>query len=228
MTLGAEKDWRDEFGLDQADASLFFANKADVVRRGSPTSQAHVIRHAFDLLELDGALCTEHAPLIYFKKVHRIDATAIAELHRKFWNHGGAPVLAVITCDEVHVYSALVRPVAQTDHTGSIPALVEILRRASGGLRELLPALESGEFFRRHARSFEPAHRVDRALLDNLESRRFWFGRRFLVPDFRSDVSARFVLTCRDVVMIDARGVVSRRRERRCRDRHGSSAVSLR
>ncbi|HVR38218.1 MAG TPA: N-6 DNA methylase [Thermoanaerobaculia bacterium] len=172
MTLGAEKDWREEFGLDRADTKLFFADKSDVARRGGPASQAHVIRHAFDLLSLDGALCTEHAPLVYFKKVHRIDATAVAELHRKFWNHGGAPVLALITRDDVHIYSGLVRPVAQTDHTGSIPALVDTLRRASAELRELLPAMESGEFFRRHAASFEPVHRVDRALLDNLEATR--------------------------------------------------------
>jgi hypothetical protein len=172
MTLGAEKDWREEFGLDLADASLFFADKTDVARRGGPASQAHVIRHAFDLLGLDGALCTEHAPLIYFKKVNRIDATTVLELHRKFWNHGGAPVLVLITRDDVHVYSGLVRPELQTAHSGSIPALVETLRRASVELRELLPALESGEFFRRHARSFDPAHRVDRALLDNLEATR--------------------------------------------------------
>jgi hypothetical protein len=172
MTLGAEKDWREEFGLDLADASLFYADKSDIARRGGPTSQAHVIRHAFDLLGLDGALCTEHAPLIYFKKVHRIDANAVAEIHRKFWSHGGAPVLVLITRDDVHVYSGLVRPVAQAGHAGSIPALVDTLRRASVALRELLPALESGEFFRRHARSFDPTQRVDRSLLDNLEATR--------------------------------------------------------
>jgi hypothetical protein len=144
MTLGAEKDWREEFGLDQADAKLFFAGEAEVAQKGGPASQAHVLRHAFDLLALDGVLCAEHAPLIYFKKVDRIDATEVADLHRTFWNHGGAPVLVLITRDEVHVYSGLVRPEPRTDQPRSIPALVETLRRASAELRELLPALESG------------------------------------------------------------------------------------
>ena len=84
MTLGVEKDWRQEFGLDRADRSLFFGDKSEVVRRGSPSSQAHVLRHAFDLLDVDGILSTEHAPLIYFKKVQRIDPAAVAELHRRF------------------------------------------------------------------------------------------------------------------------------------------------
>lgn len=209
MTLGAEKDWREEFGLDLADARLFFADKADVGQLGGPTSQAHVIRHAFELLGLDGALCTEHAPLIYFKKVSRIDATAVSELHRKFWNHGGAPVLVLITRDEVHVYSGLVRPEAQTDHTGSIPALVETLRRASAELRELLPTLESGEFFRRHAPSFDPAHRVDHALLDNLEE-----TRKTLLEETAEglDTSALDALLCRLVFAcyLFDRGVIDR------------------
>src|SRR5258708_5124427 len=107
MTFGAEKDWREEFGLDQADASHFFGDVSDVVRRSPSKSQAHVLRHAFELLAVDGILSTPHAPLIYFKQVQRIDTNAVVELHRKFWNHGGAPVLVLITRDEVHVYSGL-------------------------------------------------------------------------------------------------------------------------
>src|SRR5436305_8434088 len=154
MTLGTEKDWRQEFGLDEADAKLFFADKSDLARHSGSTSQAHVVRQAFDLLGLDGALCTDHAPLIYFKRVRRVDPADVVELHRRFWNHGGAPVLVLITQDEVHVYSGLVRPVSEANEVGSIE--VETLRRASAELREFLPALESGEYFRLHARSFDP------------------------------------------------------------------------
>lgn len=172
MTLAAEKDWREEFGLDLADASLFFADESDVARRGSPSSQAHVLRHAFKLLEVDGILCTEHAPLIYFKTLQRIDASTVADLHHKFWNHGGAPILVLITRDEVHVYSGLVQPVDQSERTDRIPALVETLERASSALRAFVPAVESGAFFRTYSPKFDPANRVDRALLDNLENTR--------------------------------------------------------
>jgi predicted RNA methylase len=209
MTLGAEKDWREEFGLDLADAKLFFAGESDVAQKGGPASQAHVLRHAFELLRLDGVLCTDHAPLIYFKTVDRIDASDVADLHRKFWNHGGAPVLVLITRDEVHVYSGLVRPEQRTEQPRPISALVETLRRASAELRELLPALESGEFFRRHAPSFDPAHRVDRTLFDNLEDTR---GK--LIEDGAEglDTSALDALLCRLVFAcyLFDRGVIDR------------------
>jgi len=172
MTLAAEKDWREEFGLDLADASLFFADESDVARRGAPSSQAHVLRHAFRLLEVDGILCTDHAPLIYFKKLRRIDVSTVTRLHRDFWNHGGAPVLVLITDDDVHVYSGLVQPAEQGDVTGPIPALVKTLERASSALREFVPGVESGAFFRIHSPKFDPANRVDRVLLDNLQDTR--------------------------------------------------------
>ena len=209
MTLGAEKDWREELGLDQADAKLFFSGQSDVAQKGGPASQAHVLRHAFELLGLDGVLCTEHAPLIYFKKVERIDPSDVADLHRRFWNHGGAPVLVLITRDEVHVYSSLVRPEPRTDQPRSIAALVVTLRRASAELRELLPALESGEFFRRHAPSFDPAHRVDRTLLDNLEDTR---GKLMADAAEGLDTSALDALLCRLVFAcyLFDRGVIDR------------------
>ena len=172
MTLGAEKDWRKEFGLDQADARLFFADKADLARRGSPASQVHVLRHAFELLEVDGVLCSPHAPLIYFKKVPRVDAARVVELHRRFWNHGGAPVLVLITREDVHVYSGLVQPVERADLTGNIPALVETLNRTAAVLRQFIPAVETGAYFSTHSQKFDPANRVDRMLLDNLKDTR--------------------------------------------------------
>ena len=42
----------------------------------------------------------------------------------------------------------------------------------SAAIKEFLPTVESGEFFHRNERSFDPAHRVDRDLLDNLQATR--------------------------------------------------------
>jgi hypothetical protein len=135
-------------------------------------SQAHILRRAFDLLQLDGVLCTDNTPLVYFKQLKRIETAEIAGLHRKFWNHGGAPILVLIAPDNVHVYSGFTRPVPVGDDNATVPGLVEILDRASNAIREFLPSVESGEFFRRHEKSFNPAHRVDRDLLDNLQATR--------------------------------------------------------
>lgn len=169
MNSGTNTNWRNEFGIGQADVSFFIASKADL-EAGAP--QAHVLRRAFELLELDGIFCTAQTPLVYFKSVSHIDAAEVAELHRIFWNHGGAPVLVLVAPREVHVFSGLLQPVAQTDSAGRIPAFVEALNRTSSELLEFLPAVESGEFFRRNERSFNPANRVDRDLLNNLEATR--------------------------------------------------------
>jgi type I restriction-modification system DNA methylase subunit len=172
MTAGTGKDWQKEFGIRPAGPKVFFSTKLELNAPGTDALQGHVLRRAFDLLKLDGILCTENAPLVYFKEVKQIEPTEVARLHRTFWNHGGAPVLVLIAEDEVQIYSGLIRPAAQPDAGGVVPGLVETLDRTSAAIREFLPTVESGEFFRRHQKSFNPAHRVDRDLLDNLQATR--------------------------------------------------------
>jgi hypothetical protein len=172
MSVSANKDWRGEFGITSDGKKVFFASKAELNAPGVDASQGHVVRRAFDLLKLDGVLCTENTPLVYFKEVKKIETDEVSRLHRKFWNHGGAPILVLVAPDQVHVYSALVRPLPQADPSGAIRGFVETLDRASDAIGEFLPAVESGEFFRNHAKSFNPAHRVDRELLDNLQATR--------------------------------------------------------
>src|SRR4051812_44624235 len=127
MSPNTRREWRDEFGLPEPGTETFFSSKADLNTARPESSQAHVVRRAFDLLKLDGVLCRDRAPLIYFKRVQRIDSREIAPLHRTFWNHGGAPILVLVAPDEVHVYSGLIRPEPQTDSSNQIPSLVERL-----------------------------------------------------------------------------------------------------
>jgi hypothetical protein len=168
----AEQNWRREFGIEDSGPKAFFASTAELNAPGVDAAQGHVLRRAFDLLKLDGILCTENAPLVYFKQVKRIDIAEISGLHRTFWNHGGAPILVLVAPDQVHVYSGLVRPLPHDDAEGTIPALVQILERASTAIKEFLPTVESGEYFRRNETLFNPDHRVDRELLDNLNATR--------------------------------------------------------
>jgi hypothetical protein len=172
MNISTENNWQEQFGIGGANASLFFATKSDFARRNANTAQAHMLRRAFEFLELDGVFCADNTPLVYFKKVDRIRLPEVARLHQKFWNHGGAPILVLISRDDVHIYSGLVRPEPQTGNTTQISAFVETLSRTSAELRRFLPTVESGEFFRRHPQSFDPDHRVDRDLLDNLDATR--------------------------------------------------------
>lgn len=172
MSVSANKGWRNEFGIASDGPKVFFGSKAELDAPGVDASQGHVVRRAFDLLKLDGVLCTENTPLVYFKEVKRIETEEVSRLHRKFWNHGGAPILVLVAPDQVHVYSGLIRPLRQADPSGTVRGLVETLDRASAAIGEFLPAVESGEFFRKNEKSFNPAHRVDRDLLDNLQATR--------------------------------------------------------
>src|SRR5271157_2640590 len=165
-------NWRIDFGIEEAGPRAFFASKAELQAPNAAASQSHVLRRAFDQLKLDGILCAENIPLVYFKEVKRIEPEEVIRLHKKFWNHGGAPILVLVTPDQVHIYSGLVPPSPDQDTIGDIPAFVQKLDRASATIKEFLPSVESGEFFHQYSRSFDPAHRVDRNLLDNLQATR--------------------------------------------------------
>src|SRR5216683_1605404 len=197
MSPTASAEWKKDFGIDRSRPPTFFASKDDLGPAAG--TQAHVLRRAFDLLELDGVLCSENSPLIYFKQVTRIDATGVLQIHRRFWNHGGAPILVLIAANEIQVHSGLARPIAETDKQGRLPSLVEVISRTSAAVREFLPAVESGEYFRRHRRSFNPEHRVDRSLLENLEATREKLSEissRVLDPAVLDALLCRLVFTC--------------------------------
>lgn len=194
MNSTLNHDWQAEFGIEANGGSAFISSKDDLSASDVGASQGHSLRRAFDLLKLDGALCVQKIPLVYFKRVKKIIPADVANLHQKFWNHGGAPIMVLVAPTEVQVYSALVRPVGEPNADDVIPSLVETIQRASLALREFLPAVESGEFFRRHAKSFNPEQRVDRDLLDNLLATR---ERLIESVDGRLDENVLDALLCR-------------------------------
>jgi hypothetical protein len=169
MCAAEATDWLKEFGIEERQPPYFFASK-DQLTRSSP--QAYAIRRAFDLLGLDGVLCTDTSPLVYFKQVARITPEEVRLLHRKFWNHGSAPILVLIAKDKIYVYSGISQPTSAQETGVDPPSLVQTLERVSQGLREFLTSVETGTFFQHHARSFNPDDRVDRSLLRNLEDTR--------------------------------------------------------
>jgi hypothetical protein len=128
----AMNDWRSEFGIVSDEAKGFFASPSDLNTPGVDASQSYVVRRAFELLTLDGVLCSETTPLVYFKRVERIETAEVAKLHSTFWNYGGAAVLVLVAPDQVHVYSSLSKPRLPSRQSG-VPmlSLVETLQRAS-------------------------------------------------------------------------------------------------
>ena len=196
MAIAPEINWQNELGIEQRRPTEFFSSKDDLRTAGLAVPQAHVLRRAFDLLSLDGILCAQSVPLVYFKWFRQISADQATRLHRKFWNHGAASVLVLLSPNEVQVYSALVRPASSAQDARHFSGLIEKIEWASAALREFIPSIESGEYFRRHARSFNPENRVDHALLDNLQATR---DQLMQVPPKNVDLAFLDALLCRTV-----------------------------
>jgi len=194
MTAAIRKDWKEEFGIERRKPPSFFAGPGDLDTAGLATPQIHVLRRAFDDLKIDGALCLESNPLIYFRLMDGIDATSVTALHRTFWNQGIAPVLVLVAPDEVHVYSGLSSP--HVKQGKEPPGFVETLRRVTEELQAFILAVETGEYFHRHRSSFDPRQRVDRKLLRHLEATRELLDK---VPAAKLDSLTPDALLCRVV-----------------------------
>lgn len=207
MSVQPRGPWHESAGIDrELYPSLFLS--PDQVTPATP--QAHVIRHAFDLLELDGVFCTEGAPVVFFKLIERFALDDVLVLHKKFWNHGGAPVLVLISSDRAEIYSGMSRPIRREEVGTVLPSLVTTLANLITAIPEFLLAVESGSFFREHARSFDASRRVDRDLLSNLGDVRTKLsgGAPDAIPlDVLDALLCRLVFTC---YLFD-RGVVGQR-----------------
>lgn len=173
MSTGAAKDWRRAFGIHNWKPPSYFASKAEIDAAGSSAPQAHALRRAFDRLALSGVLCLHNNPVVYFKEVASIQSDQVDALHKQFWNQGLAPILVLIDERDVHIYSGLTRP-TDVPSLDTDNRLVDRLDRVAdaAAIRQLVLSLESGDFFRVHAKSFDPKQRVDRDLLRNLQATR--------------------------------------------------------
>lgn len=115
-------------------------------------------------------------PLIYFSVIQKYDAKQVAELHRLSWNLGEAPLLFVVTPDEILIYNNYKAPQA-VDGKDLDPTvgIIETLSLAGGLASQRIALqkyhrslLESGEFWRQSKTRFDTQGRVDTTLMSNL------------------------------------------------------------
>ena len=64
-------DWRKEFGIEGRKPPAFFSSPQEIDEAGSAAPLPHALRRAFEELQLDGVLCLEKTPIIYFRQVER-------------------------------------------------------------------------------------------------------------------------------------------------------------
>ena len=115
-------------------------------------------------------------PLIYFSAIQKYDATKVAELHRLSWNLGEAPLLFVVTTDEVLIYNNYEAPQAlEAGNLDPTAGIIETLSLTDGLASQRLALqkyhrslLESGEYWRQSMTRFDAQSRVDATLMSNL------------------------------------------------------------
>jgi N-6 DNA Methylase len=174
MTASISPGWIEQLGLADKKTPEFFRSFDELLVTQNGVAQSHVMRRAWQDLELAGILYQDKSPYVYFKEVSCIDAGQMRKLHRKLWNQGIAPFLVVVSPDALHVYSSLAIPAKVDEDVNDDGRLVEVLSRTADALelRQLTRSLQFGDFFRKKPRSFNPNLRVDRYLLKNLEAAR--------------------------------------------------------
>jgi hypothetical protein len=166
--------WMEQLGLDSLGATRFFRSPTELDSLDRPLPLAQSMRRAWEAMGLDGVLCVDGAPLVYFKELPHHDLVALADLHRVAWNNGLAPLLVAITPSEIRVYSTLALPAASPQDLDSTHRLARLFDRVADALDllHLVRAIEFGEFFRTHQQAFDTDQRVDVFLLDNLDAAR--------------------------------------------------------
>src|SRR5213078_2380234 len=96
-TIIENTNWLETVGLSERKSPEFFSNIEELDNSETIISQAHVIRRAWGDMELNGVLCLDGAPSIYFKEVDKVDPTELRRLHQQLWNQGIAPALFIIS-----------------------------------------------------------------------------------------------------------------------------------
>lgn len=115
-------------------------------------------------------------PLVYFSVIQKYDAKQVAELHRLSWNLGEAPLLFVVTPDEILIYNNYQAPQAveggDLDPTAGIIETLSLIDGVASQRAALQKyhrsLLESGEYWRRSRVRFDVKSRVDTTLMSNL------------------------------------------------------------
>lgn len=172
MSLTAEN--LSDLGLEAARPPVFFRSVEEIDALTQLHPYAHFMRRAWETMHLDGILCIERKPTVYFKQVARIESERLEELHRKLWNQGIATLLVVASPAEVRVYSGMAAPKGRVNDQPEDLSLVTTLNRVADALeiKRLLTKIESGRLYQEHSAHF-PHHRtVDQTLLDNLSAAR--------------------------------------------------------
>jgi type I restriction-modification system DNA methylase subunit len=113
------------------------------------------------------------SPCIYFTQLKEPNSRKLAKLHKLSWNHGLAPMLWVITPDEVLLYNCYSQPTEQ-DENDPNRHLIDRFETTESDLNKMIQfasrlQIESGEFWQwDKAKQIDRQQRVDSVLVKDL------------------------------------------------------------
>ena len=204
-------DWVELLDLSNRGPHEFFRNLEEINSADPIPLHVHVMRRAWKEMGLGGILCIERIPVVYFKEIRQPSQSQLRKLQRQLWNQSIAPILVVITVREVLVYSGLALPAKDDENVDESNRLVKTFNKLADALkiRQFVRGVELGEFFRTNPESFDPGHKVDQYLLENLDAARNLLETQF--PEGRLDTATvhallgRTIFTC---YLVD-RGIIN-------------------
>lgn len=170
-----------------------------------------VIGRAWEELKLNGVLCLDCRPVLYFKEHdHPLSLKDRLRLQKLFWNQGVANILVLADPTTVYIYSGLKDPQNElSDKNVDEHSLIETLKLADYVLRihTLFHDLATGHYYEEKKLAFNPDQTVDAWLLDNLRALRNALidGNNGLTPSAAHAFIGRVLFLC---YLLD-RGIVS-------------------
>jgi Eco57I restriction-modification methylase len=165
------RKWEEDLGLLEKGPPIFFHSHelSRFFEHNHP--QSHNLRKAVKDLDIDGILCSDNAPLMYFKDFQEEPhAHSINRLHKKFWNHELAPLLVVTSPENVRVYSngTLPKKDGDEDRVDSIKEFKRVVENLTE-IKHFIRASEVGTVFQKYKSKFK-SDRVDQTMLRNLKA----------------------------------------------------------
>lgn len=202
------RDIRETFALEHDMPPRFYGSLTEIKEAIGLCPYTHAMRRAWENLKLSGILCIDQRPTVYFKEMPRPDDKDLRDLHRRFWNHGTAPLLVVLTESEVLVFSALAYPARVDELPKAEGRIVTILNRTADilELRRLATDVETGTFYTNFPSSFSAEKNVDEYMLRNLRDVRDALRQKNPAWDFEAvhTLLGRIIFTCylldRDII----------------------------
>ncbi len=185
-----------DFNLKGVSAPEFFRSAEDIEKYTGRHPYSHLMRRAWETMHLNGILCVDGRPTVYFKEVKRIDSLRQRERYQKFWNQGLATLLVIKSPDNVQVFSSLAEPAKEDSDVEDKHRLVEILD-STAKMLNFVRRVQSGQIYRDHPKSFKPDKAVDKFLLKNLgNARDLLVGHKKLKYKIAHTLLGRIIFTC--------------------------------